>query len=569
MTAWADLFVGGPILTENAFGDGYELDTTKTLAGGIIGVQPGFSGDPFGGMTYPTDGDYKMGRHLQFHQNYATGYTPYEHVTDQSNNEQIFYPHPHTPALHSGFMDSFDVDGGDLLLKARPSTQAERDSWCRFKGYLIGLDGQAAKAGYLKSIYTTAQLQAWGAGDLTDDDAEVFFQNAPSDWVGAMLSTYNRHSASFARSGITFTVPAGGRLNGDGSDLSKVEGWFPAFWPLEDVPARCDINGRPHDLDTYTPGNPQAGGLLSELDGLELFATFLLHITSHLYKDGNLALGVVRATGGRSHWEGSPVQYNTSQTLVLTRDTPVTVTVDRFPPNGAFPGVICYGINGVVMFLQQMSDHLGAPKIVYEPVGGNRPYLPFVDPDTALVTRLGTQTYAENGLPAYTHYCDIFNISQIASFSRPGLRDEILAGTAPSFRENETMRVSRHFIKPLIDDNPDSRPYINYTAGESGGSGPIIGPIDGGTVTTPEVADTGLNPRLVIQIQPMVREGRPAQQIRAIPKDGYDPAGKSFTWASSIPELTFSPQGSLVTTPSLSGLSTSQLASITLDDGEA
>lgn len=490
MPAWDNLVVGGPILTENAFASGFEADFTKPLGGGIIGVQKGFDGDPFGDMTYPIDGQYKMGGHLQFHQRYATGYTPYEHVTDQRNNEQVAYRHPHTPGLDPNFLDTFDVSNGKLTLKARPTTQAERDSFARFKGYLIGPDGQSAKAGYLKAKFGTSTLNSWGAGDLSNDNAPVFFQNAPSDWLCPMISTYNRKSLSYGRSGIVFTAPAGARIVGDSNDLSNVQGWFPAFWPLEDVVAGTDINGRPHDLDTYTPGNPQAGPLLSELDGLEFFATFLLHITSHLYKDGNLSLGSVKTTGGRAHWEGRTVQYNTGQTLVLSRDTPIHVTVDRFPPFGTSPGVICYGINGVVMYLQEMPDYLGRPKIVYEPVGGDRPYLPYVDPNTALVKRLGTQTYAENGLPAYAHFCDIINISQIASFSRPSVRDAVLNNTAPSFRENETMVIDRHYMKPLGEDNPDSRAFIDYEAGEFGGSGPVIGPIDGGIVTSPTTQTT-------------------------------------------------------------------------------
>lgn len=96
---------------------------------------------------------------------------------------------------------------------------------------------------------------------------------------------------------------------------------------------------------------------------------------------------------------------------------------------------------------------------------------------------------------------------------------------------------------------------------------------DDGESTAPEIIDTpeptGLNPRLVIRRQPGFREGRPVQQLVAEPLDGYDPTGKTFTWSSSVPELTFSPQGGLYTLPSLSGLTAEQLGTITIDDGEA
>lgn len=489
MAFWDTLQIGDDIPPDSRFAGGYESDFSKPLGGGILGTAKGFDGDPFGGMTFPHDGDYKMGSHLQFHQRYATGYIGREHVTDQRNNEQIAYRNPHTPILDPNYLDSFAKESGGLTLKARPSTTTEQNTWCQFKGYLIGANGQAGKSLYLRNKFGRQNLIDWGASvtSVDDDNATPFLQQAPSPIVSSMISTYNRHSMSFGRSMARFTVPFGAKIGGSAGDSSDVLAWFVAYWSLEDVVASTDINSRLHALDTYTPGNPSAGNRLSELDQLELFWDQKIHITSHLHFDGDTSRGGVKTLNGKQVWRSDTKQINTSQpsSLIVARDVYIEAGNDRYPPSAAYPnGLIVYHINGKVRALQPMSPYMGQPKIVYEPIGGVYPYLPYVDPNTALVKRLGTQQY-DNGDPAYQKYCDIFNISDVASFARPSAYAAALNSTAPSYRDNETMKIDFHIMKPLVDDNPDSRPYIDYTASVFGGSSAVTGPIDGGSATSP------------------------------------------------------------------------------------
>lgn len=473
MAFWSNLQIGDPIPPESAFGGGFEADYSKPLGGvgGILGTARGYDGDPFGGMTYPRDGQYKMGSHLQFHQNYATGYQ-YPWVSDQRNNEQIVYRHPHSPDLDPNFLDSYEVRNGELVMKVRPTTQAERDSWARFKGVKVGADGQSATAAYLKAKFGESTLLSWGASQsaLNNDNGTVFLQNAPSDHLGNMISTYNRKSISFGRSGMIAIFPSGAKIDGDPNDRSNIYGWFPAFWELEDVQARTDINDRLHTLDTYTPGNVGAGGNLTELDILELFGKDKLDVTSHLYNDGYTAKGGAQTTGGRRHWRSNTVAAFTSQTARILKDTYAHLTCDKYPPIDGDPGKIIYGLNGFIVWIEDMPRVLGEPKIDYEPVselGGDRAYVPYVHPDTALARRLGIQRYESNGQPAYTHMCNIINVAQIASFSRAFLYQDFLNNNLQAYREQDELIIQRHYMHPLLDDNPDSRPFIDYEAGET------------------------------------------------------------------------------------------------------
>lgn len=119
--------------------------------------------------------------------------------------------------------------------------------------------------------------------------------------------------------------------------------------------------------------------------------------------------------------------------------------------------------------------------------------------------------------------------------------------------------------KISVTTNPP-QPYSQPTV--AGGGVVVEPPTEPPTeppVEPPVIPNT--NPRLVIVSQPSITEGRGSLDLVAEPRDGYDPDGKTLTWSSSNPALTFSPQGGLVTTPSLQNLNAEDLATITIDDG--
>lgn len=474
MAIWDTISLGGPILADTYFGGGYEADYTQPLAGGIVGTQQGFDGDPFN-FTYPTDGQYKLGGHLTHIQFYATSYD-HPHVSDQRNNEPIYYPHP-APAVPDP-LTTLERRDGKLVLKGRPTTAAERNTFARVKGYYVGQNGQAA---------TLAELNSRGI-DYSDWDHRGgdFFHHLPADYMGAMVSTYNRRSLSYGRSMARITVPHGFRWNGATTDRRNLEGWFPAFWGLRSVQPRADLNNRQHSLDTYTPGNPGAGGLLEELDMLEAFGDPFIHITSHLYEDGNLRNPEAKTSStGAAYKTSTAHQYNSSigNDHPLGRDVFVEIGVDRFPT------VYAYHINGVYVHLQPVPQYLGGPKIIYEPVDGV-PYLPTLNPDDT-VKRLGEQLYASNDQLAHPHYCDIFNIAQLPSFARTFREQDILNGNTTDYRVTDEMQIEWHIMKPLIDDQPDSKPYIDYTAGDDEFSSSGSGPGTGGYTGPASTPDTG------------------------------------------------------------------------------
>ena len=481
---WDGLQVGDDILSDTYFGGGHESDFTKPLDGGandggVLGTTKGYSGDPFN-FTYPTDGQYKLGGYLQCHQNYATSYH-YPNASDQRNKETQHYVHPH--GSNPDPLAQFEISGGNLVMKARPATAADAD-WATVKGYIQNSKGYEATYGELKAELGTIPA-GWGPSDVAlTDNALGHFQNLPADFICPMISTYNRRSMSFGRSACRVKVPVGARARGATSDLRNIDTWFPAIWDLEDVPARCDINGRWHDKDTYTPGNVGAGGVLNELDQGEFFgySSTELHVTTHHYTDGGSGyLQSVEGTQVRRTRMNSPVNHTGSNRvdqstpaypdLGALRGQWLEIGVDRYPAGGQeFPhGVIVYWVNGKVVAMYAMPEYMSQPKIIYEPVA-TVPYIPFLNEDYT-VKRLGQQAY-DDGKPAYTHWCQILNIATNAGFTRSQAVSALNNDTAPSFNENETMEVEWIIMKPLIDENPDSRPFIDYTAGDFGGSGP-------------------------------------------------------------------------------------------------
>jgi|GEM_PF-2324099 len=477
---WDALVIGGSILPDSTFGGGWELDTSQPLDGGVIGTQPGYSGDPFN-FNYNTDGQLKLGGYLQCHQNYATSYH-YPHVSDQRNKEPQHFVHPHHGNPNP--LDLFEIDGGHLVMHARKALPSEQ-AWARIKGYLIDNNASEATYGYLAAHGGISD--DWAPSNPGRPSSELaFFNNLPSEYIAPMVSTANRRSMSFGRAATRAMLPVGARSRGPTSDARNVDTWFPAIWELEDVPARCDLNGRLHSLDTYTPGNPGAGDVLNELDPLELFgySNTDIHITSHHYEDGRPGSLVSRAGV-----DGSPVNYYRGE-RVQTNHTPpyasipglrgqwVESGVDRFPPSAGWPtGLICYWINGVVQALYPMPSYLGFPKAIYEPLD-NLPYIPRLDSDYSPI-RLGSQQY-DDGSPAYTHWFSIWNIAMSAGFTRTQAASAINSGTAPSFSESESMRIDWAIMQPLLIDNPDTRPLIDYTAGDFGGSGDGVGEYIGG-----------------------------------------------------------------------------------------
>ena len=500
---WDGLEVGDDILSDVYFGGGHEADFTKALdgglhQGGIIGTSKGFAGDPYN-FTYPTDGQFKLGTHLQCHQQYATSYH-FPNASDQRNKETQHYVHPH--GSNPDPLAQFEVSGGKLIMKARPATIEDAD-WATVKGYVQTSTGREATYGQL--IAEMGEIPAgWGPTDVAlTEGALGHFQNLPADFICPMISTYNRRSMSFGRSACRVKVPVGARARGATTDLRNVDTWFPAIWDLEDVPARCDINGRWHDKDTYTPGNVGAGGVLNELDQGEFFgySNTQMHVTTHHYEDGGT--GYVQNVGGtqvRRTQMVSPVNHTGSgrvdqstpayPDLGSLRGQWLEIGVDRYPAGGQqFPhGLIVYWVNGKVVAMYAMPEYMSQPKIIYEPVA-TVPYIPFMNEDYT-VKRLGQQAY-EDGQPAYTHWCQIFNIATNASFTRSQAVSALNSDTAPSFNENETMEFEWIIMKPLIDENPDSKPFIDYTAGDFGGSGPAeyVPPVDVDPINPPDPED--------------------------------------------------------------------------------
>ena len=471
---WAGLQVGDDILPEAFFAPGWHSDFSKELdggvnAGGILGTTPGYDGDPFN-FNYNTDGQFKVGSHLQFHQNYATGYQ-YPHASEQLNLEPHHYVHFHgrdAADANPDPMSFFEKRNGHLVMKARPVTEEEK-VWARLKGNSIDEDANSATYDWWAA--NGGVPSEWRPDSETGAGAApVYFRSMPADYASTMLSTYNRRSMSFGRSMARVIVPFGAKITGEIEDLRNIQAWFAAVWDLEDVPPMCDINGRQHDLDTHTPGNINAGDVLSEFDKFENFGSNAeMEVTSHLYELG------IRGTSGNGGGlidlrQGRTVQTDHTPPHLqgqLMRNVAIEIGMDRFPAYGNEPGVLVYHINNKIVAIKLMPWYLSDPKILYQK-HPFRTYTPVLKADFT-PARLGSQVY-DDGNPAYTHFCQIFNTAMSAQFVRRLARDRLLEGTVPDFNENEEFTIEYTRMSPLIDENPDTRPLIDYTVGDFGGS---------------------------------------------------------------------------------------------------
>lgn len=421
------------------------------------------------------------------------------------NFEDQVYPDTRKPNVYGP--SGLAVSDSVLTVTSRPRTSAE-ENYARVKDYELNPDGTLG----------------------------TFSRNHPVAYTSEMLSKYGRFAMSFGRFRAKVKTPYG--ADGSSSDVNQRKAVFPAaLWLLQDIPYGCDINGEPFGdgATTYRPGRPNGGGILHEIDADENFgeSTTALHQTVHAHPAGT-------AQGSS---DSDPL------TIQLTKDLR-----DEWRETGVdiFPEKIAFFVDGVYTHVVDTTDEIenGLPLYVPEPGAEYDPVM--VDSTTAQTN--GRQRHPD-GTIRYMRHVPIINLARNGKYPRDLAKQVVdSGGTLPPHQETVSMEVDWVEAKVLLTDNPDTLP-LSYNGLATAVS------------ESPEDEPTG--GRLVIITQPAIVQGRPTQQLIAVPKDGYDATGKTFTWSSSVPELTFSPQGTLVTTPSLSGLSADALATITIDDGEA
>lgn len=421
------------------------------------------------------------------------------------NFEDQVYPDTRKPNVYGA--SGLSVSDSVLTITSRPKTTAEAD-YARVKDYELNADGTL--------------------GDFKRDH--------PVAYTSEMLSKFGRFAMSFGRFRARVKTPYG--ADGSSSDVNQRKAVFPAaLWTLQEILYGCDINGEPFGdgATTYRPARPNGGGILHEIDADENFgeSTTDLHQTVH------------------AHPAGTPQGESSSDPLTIDLGKDLR---NEWRESGVdiFPEKIAFFVDGVYTHVVATTDEIqnGLPLYVPQPGAEYDPVM--VDSTTAQTN--GRQTHPD-GSTRYMRHVPILNLARNGKYPRDLARQLHNAGTPmPAHQETVSMEIDWVEAKVLLTDNPDTLP-LSYN-----------GIATAATVPEPEETNTG---RLVIITQPGFTQGRPSQQLIAVPKDGYDPTGKTFTWSSSVPELTFSPQGSLVTTPSLSGLSADALATITIDDGEA
>jgi hypothetical protein len=402
---------------------------------------------------------------------------------------------------------SFAIDNGVLKITSRLVNAGAETEWAKVKDYNLNPDGTLG----------------------------TFVRDKQAKYTSGMISTYGRFAMSFGRFRWKVKTPYG--AVGNSADVNARSAVFPApAWLLQDIPYGCDINGEPFGdgLTTYRPARPNGGGIGHEIDVDENFGESAtdLHQTVH------------------AHPAGTPQGTSDSSPLTLSRSQDLR-SAWRVSGADVFPEKIAFFVDGVYTHIVATTDEVANGLPIYEPQVGAE-YDPVMDSD-GHARVIGRQTHAD-GSTRYMCHVMISNLARDGKYPRDLAKQVVDAGgTLPAHLDTVDMEIDYAEARPLLVDNPDAYPMrINGV------------PTTVGAVT----AIAATNPRLVIHMQPAIRQGRPAQQIVGIPKDGYDPTGKTFTWASSAPELTFLEQGTLTTTPSLQGLSADQLATITIDDGE-
>lgn len=543
MPVWDSIVEGGNILPITAFDESKGL--YEDWSGGLGSISTSsvresrtgmFNNGFYAQAAYVGWGDSLFGAHAQI------------------NSERQFY-HNHygndpNPQRY------LSINNGNLRMGSGRTTAAEQADWAHYKGYHITADGRHATIADLpnpNAAWDPVRENRGGA-----DNQDVWrFNKYPAQFDAHMLTTIGRYEQSFGRTLVRGKCASGGRLNGaTDKNYQQIEAYFAALaWALEAIGFGEDINGDAlSGNNTHMPANEAGSGIIPEIDGHENFSDSvkLAHQTLHYF-----------ANGAQQQSPSSITDVVDSRNNFIEYGWDLT------------PGKIGFHINGIYTNVLTTPDSIANPKPIYVKDPDND-YLPLLDGNGVAQTT-GTRKHAD-GSDFYMRWFFLSNLAissnlSISSFydyfTNPDLVDDVGAWSDGQYNEIEYI-----LIAPLAVDNPDQngvRVQGSVDGTDNTGTNPDPDPVDPDpdpvtpVVTTPTVV---LNPRLVIVTQPGIREGRPVQEIRAVPRDGYDPAGKTFTWVSSIPELTFSPQGSLVTTPSLSGLTAGQIATITIDDGE-
>lgn len=517
---WDGLQVGGSGISDTHFEDVFAQTGTEILAS--IGTSSAMSA---------TDGVWGSGLYSDAINRTYMDYG-YKSVI---NFEQQMYHNPHWP--HPSGWNPFSDVGGALRISSSPIDQGNSAevAWAVRKAYHLRADGGLSTW----DDFGGTPPAAWSPRGSYAGSEPVLFDDYPMLYKSGML--FGRTAYGFGEYTFVAKLPYG--ANGASADVNLRRATFPALWLLQMIFLGQGVNGEASN-DTATPFTNT--GKLREPDVAEMFGESArrIHHTAHyraatgdpLYPFGNADLQLKPTT--------QPLLPNDADSAFHEYKLQLT------------PGKLVFLIDGVITFIVDTPEDYAQPLRIYETVSG-QPWNVVKD-----VQGRGKWTgeYQKNpdGSLRYPRYRMLMNLAEGGKYPRDLARQLFEAGTPmPAHNESNTMDIQSVSFRKLVSDNPDT-----YAVGTSTGDG-------GGTVTptVPSVSST-LNPRLVISTQPAIREGRPVQQLIAVPRDGYDPdANGPYTWASSIAELTFSPQGTLVTTPSLSGLTSGQLATITIDDG--
>ncbi len=456
----------------------------------------------------------------------------------QINGEEQHYINNRN-ANPSGYYP-YEVVSNVLRVSSRPTTTAEQSQYF-IKGYYLIPTGEQAQANWFNAANGFSGgipadwmpvNEGWDSGNSGNDNntgGVVRFDKLPAKYLAGMVHTYGRFTMSFGSVEYKLKSDTGGQGMSE-SDIRNVNALFAAAWGLQAIHYEHDFNGQPTPNSTQMPSQPNADGIIEEIDCFESFSenNRIAHQTLHWHDPEKQQAA-----------EGIPLSFDI--------DSGFNTFGWHSIANPAGGGKVGFFINGIYTKVIDMPDTFRDQMPIYQAAANG--YQPDLSSGSANIT--GYQTNSD-GSPKHMQFALIANIARDSKLVRDAIRTYGDPADVPPYEDVASIEIEHIKAYPQLVENPDTWGVTKY----------------GVPVSTSSIATPTDNAKLVIQTQPAYTRYGPKQHIVAIPKNGYDTTGKTFTWSSDVIDLEFIPQGSLVTSLSISNLTADQIATITVSDGE-
>ena len=360
----------------------------------------------------------------------------------QINGEQQHYINLYNPNP-SNYQPYF-TRNGKIVVSSRPTTAAEKNQYY-IKGYYLIPGGQQAQANWFTSANGfpggipsewEPSNEGWDSGGTGNTGGVILFDKLPANYLAGMIHLYGRYAQSFGRFIVRGKCDAGGRGMSE-SDIRLVQAMFAALmWGLEDIPYRHDMNGNAITGATEMPSQPNADGILEEIDPMESFSEN------------------IRIAHQTLHWHSLTQKLQDAAGMALTFDLDAeshTWGWDSIA-NPAGGGKIGFIIDDKYSRILSMPDTFRKQMVTYEP-DPTATYKPKLVNGTGVVT--GLQVHPD-GSPRFRKFTMIANMARDSKLVRDAIRTYGPAADVPPYKDVGELEIEYIRAYPQAVENPDT-----------------------------------------------------------------------------------------------------------------